>query len=486
MADATAPCTLSEAIALCNGKRNRDVASPIDILAVVVDLSKSKDPFPFVCLWIQDASLSSDTKALFSLKGYKALDRIQDLSITIGDVLRFNRVSLKEVESAAAGGSDATSYHFYHSWVDPEPGPDWCRLCHVGSDPNDSIETEIESVHDTMQTDPACLESLVAWYQQSDYFATRGGPALTPLLCQQRSLIHLHSLVGVTSNVVVKVIEFQRAVPPVTLARKRSSGSMLAPCSFALLSDVVGSMAFLDDENRFHSILEQAFQTCRPLRLTRVSAQSGRSLPRMRKDALDEVILVPTKLTQATLLDEHDTAAVSWGREDSQVGSTQSQIPITLIDQHANKKQRMVVSPLRDMLLWGSKYSLSQVSGDEARIQWIAALVQSSDGSLSSSSRASYGNVILTLLETAVLPGNPRVHATGSVVQKLCCDLTPDELTGDNNSYYGLYAFNILFSMWKDQVPLCWTLEPPVDGTSSYRVVHVSLPKLTVPSTYTE
>jgi hypothetical protein len=487
MAGATVPYALSEAVEACK-KRKMNVPastrdSPVDILGVVVDLSYSREPFPIACLWIQDPSLPPGIKALFSLRGSKALAFIRECEVSIGDVLRFNRVSLKEIETETTGG-DETIYHFHHSWTDPEAGPEWCRLGRIGSNSNSwSLTQDSLVTPDQMRTDEACLERLVTWYRESDYFSARANqnPCLSPLPCQQRSLVQLQSLIGIMSNVVVKVTDFQNATPNYELGRKRRHSST-TPCSFALLSDGACSMPFLDDESRFHTLLQQAVTTGRPLRLTRVSSQVGRNLVgKLRKDALDEVVLVPTKSTIATLLGDGD-AAQQWGAEESQVDPTQSQFPMSLTqrDPCHPSHHTIFLSPLKDIVLSGTNTSLAQVSDHpDACNRWVSALLETTGDASSSSS---YYSARITLeINLAMIPGRHQVvEADGSVVQKLCGDLSAAELMGKES--LRRHAYNIMVSMWREQVPLRWTLEQTLDETM-YRVVNVSLPKLVVGST---
>lgn len=498
MAGATVPYTLSEAAEVCK-KRKSDTLpstrdSPIDIVGMIVDLSYAREPFPIACLWIQDPSLPSGVKALFSLRGPKALDFIEECDVSIGDVVRFNRVSLKEIETET-GGED-TVYHFHHSWTDPEAGPEWCRLGRIEGISNGSFIQDVLAIPDQMRTDEACLEGLVDWYRESDYFSARGNqkPCLSQLPCQQRSLVQLQSLIGVVSNVVVKVTYFQNATPNYELGRKRRHSSIstpAAPCSFALLTDGGGrgSMPFWDDKSRFRTLLQQAVTTGRPLRLSHVSSQAGRclgqvSIGRIRKDALDEVVLVPTKSTMATLLQDGDAAL--WEPEESQVDPTQSQFPTALTHNpyqlEASRHHTILLSPIKDIvLLSGSNIntntstSLAQVSEHpDASTWWASALVEES-GDTPSSRR--YCSARVTLEAAAVLSGKQQVEASGSIVRKLCGDLSVEELVSGEDSFHR-HAYNILVSLYREQVPLRWTLEQAPEG--SCRVLNVSLRKLVI------
>jgi hypothetical protein len=495
MAGATVPYALSEAVDVCKKRKSETHAStrdsPIDIVGVIVDLSYAREPFPIVCLWIQDPSLPSGVKALFSLRGSKALAFIQECDVSIGDIVRFNRVSLKEIETETTGGED-TVYHFHHSWTDPEAGPEWCRLGRLGDNINGSFTQDVLVIPDQMRTDEACLERLVAWYRESDYFSARGNqnPCLSQLPCQQRSLAQLQSMIGVVSNVVVKVTDFQNATPNYELGRKRRHSSIstpAAPCSFALLTDGVCSMPFLDDKSRFRTLLQQAVTTGRPLRLTRVSSRVGRSLghvgTRIRKDALDEVVLVPTESTMAIFLQDGDAAL--WEPEESQVDPTQSQIPATPTHTPCQPSRNsghhtILLSPIKDIvLLSGSKTntSLAQVSEyPDASTRWASALVELGD-----TFSYRYCSTWVTL-EAAVLSGKQQqVEAGGSIVRKLCGDLSVEELVSGEESFHR-HAYNIMVSLYREGVPLRWTLEQAPEGTM-YRVVDVSLHKLEIGNT---
>jgi hypothetical protein len=497
MAGATVPYELSEAVDVCKKRIRETLAStrdsPIDIVGVVVDLSYTREPFPIACLWIQDPSLPPGVKALFSLRGPKALAFIQECKVSIGDIVRFNRVSLKEIETDITGGKDAV-YHFHHSWTDPEAGPEWCRLGHIGGNINGDFTQDFLVIPGQMQTDEACLERLVEWYRESVYFSARENqnPCLSQLPCQLRSLAQLQSLIGVVSNVVVKVTDFQNAPPNYELGRKRRHSSVsTAPCSFALLTDGVCSMPFLDDKSRFRTLLQQAVITGRPLRLTHVSSQAGRSrahVGRIQKDVLDEVVLVPTKSTMATLVQDGDAA--TWGPEESQVDPTQSQFPTNLTHNScqptSSRHRTILLSPIHDIVLLSdgsnthAHTSLAQVSEyPDAPTRWASALVESSGDTNTPSYR--YCSACVTLEATAVLSGKQEVKADGSIVQKLCGDLMVEDLVSGKESFHQ-HAYNIMVSLWRERVPLRWTLEQEPEGTM-FRVVNVSLHKLVIGNT---
>jgi hypothetical protein len=498
MAGGSVPYTLSEAVDVCKKRKGETLASakdsPIDIVGVVVDLSYTREPFPIVCLWIQDSSLPSGVKALFSLRGSKALAFIEECDISIGDVVRFNRVSLKEIETEITRGEDAV-YHFHHSWTDPEAGPEWCRLGRIEGDINVSFAQDALVIPDQMKTDEDYLERLVEWYRGSDYFSARGNqnPCLSQLPCQQRSLTQLQSLISVQSNVVVKVADFQKAAQNYELGQKRRHSSISTPVapSFALLTDGVCSMPFLDDKSRFRTMLQQAVTTGRPLRLTHVLSQAGRSLGqvslgRIRKDALEEVMLVPTKSTIATLLQDGDAAL--WEPEESQVDPTQSQFPANLTNipyqLEPSRHHTILLSPIKDIVLLSSSNtntSLAQVSEyPDASTRWASALVESCDTDTPSSYRYCSAWV---MLEAAVLSGKEQqVEADDSIVRKLCGDLSVEELGSCGEESLHRHAYNIIVSLYKDQVPLRWTLEQTLDGTMD-RVVDVSLHKLVIGNT---
>jgi hypothetical protein len=499
MAGETVPYTLSEAVDVCKKRQIDTLAStkdsPVDIVGVIVDLSYTREPFPIVCLWIQDPSLPSGVKVLFSLRGSKALTFIEECDVSIGDIIRFNRISLKEIEIDTTGGEDAV-YHFHHSWTDPEAGPEWCRLGRIEGDTSVALTQDVLAIPDQMQTDEACLERLVAWYRGSDYFSARGNqnPCLSQLPCQQRSLTQLQTLIGAESNIVVKANDFQSAAPNYELGLKRRHSSIstpAAPCSFALLTDGVCSMPFLDDKGRFRTLLQQAVTTGRPLRLTNVSSQAGRSLGqvslgRIRKDALDEVVLVPTKSTIATLLQDGDAAL--WEPEESQVDPTQSQYPANLThipyQLEPSRHHTILLSPIKDieLLVSGSntKISLAQVSEHpDASTRWASALMESGDTDTPSSYR--YSSAWVTL-EAAVLGGKQQqVEADDSIVRKLSGDLSVQELVSGEESFHR-HAYDIMVSLYREQVPLQWIVQQASEGTMS-RVINVSLRKLVIGNT---
>ena len=249
-------------------------------------------------------------------------------------------------------------------------------------------------------------------------------------------------------------------------------------------------MPFLDDKSRFCTILQQAVTTGRPLRLTHVSSQAGRSLGqvslgRIRKDALEEVVLVPTKSTIATLLQDGDAAL--WEPEESQVDPTQSQFPANLTHipyQTPSRHHTMLLSPIKDIvLLSGSNTNISlvQILGyPDASTRWASALVESCDTDTPSSYR--YCSAWVTL-EAGVLSGKEQqVEAGGSIVRKLCGDLSVEELVSCGEESLHRHAYSIMVSLYKEQVQLRWTLEQASEGTMD-RVVNVSLHQLVIGNT---
>jgi hypothetical protein len=140
---------------------------------------------------------------------------------------------------------------------------------------------------------------------------------------------------------------------------------------------------------------------------------------------LDEVVLLPTKSTIATLLQDGDAAL--WEPEESQVDPTQSQFPANLThipyQLEASRHHTILLSPIKDIvLLSGSNtdtnISLAQISEyPDAPTRWASALVESCDTDTPSSYR--YCSAWVTL-EAGVLSGKQQqVKADDSIIKAL-------------------------------------------------------------------
>lgn len=297
-AQGTTPCTIAQAICLCKGQQQRSSSvAPIDLVAIVVDVILS--PFQQSLVWIQDGSLTKNDDdehdsphgALFSFSNSAI---VQEHQVSIGDVVRFNRVALKGSRKHKNHHSDnktlfegsSVLYSFHHPWSDPEAGPEWFCLGHVDGTSGEFQPTQA-ILPDSMQTDSSYLQRLYHWYLTSSYFQVRQTttPLLSPLPCQLRSICDLsHSCVGVISHVHARVLDLQHVRPGssvvfalLTDATASTTTTTTGEGSvFTSESTLSGSMTsrdtilFRDDSGLFRDTLELAHVTQQVLRLTTV------------------------------------------------------------------------------------------------------------------------------------------------------------------------------------------------------------------------
>jgi hypothetical protein len=448
--DGTVPCSIVEAATRLKEREgcSTDRSCPVDLLSVVVHRSTLRPTATTICqLWLRDSSLPPEAQAVISFVGSnKAVEIIQERNINVGDVVRFNRISLREKKTSN------TFYEFCYDWQDPEAGPGFFRLGHIDSTTGSLKNTMDVPVPPSMTTDRNCLDRLVAWYRDSELSSKRS-EELTAPPCQYRSLGNLQNSLGVLSHIIARVSHVD-LVPQnarkLMGGKRRREGDRLSCC--ALLTDGRHVLSFLDNEGRFRSILQQAVHSEKPLRLSRVITKTS-------SDDDDEVVLVPTRESVAQLV----TEAEFQERLSQTAAATASQLPFSLTQASQAVVERdttvarthQVIAPMLDVRIGST--SLAKT----APTAWKPS---------------TFGSGRYYRSATVILDGEQRpqeVAVDGRILQALCGDVDLQE---------GEWSSRFLQGLLEERIPLRWTLEDTtrlgsLNGEAcKHRVVRVSLP----------
>jgi hypothetical protein len=443
-----APFGIREAIDILSEKRNvLPSSSSVDILAVVVSIIKS----PLVAsatsirkaeIWITDESLSPDESACVPLWGSSAISRIEQEQIAKGDVIRFNRVSLKK------RAQSSNTYCFVHSFEDPEPGLAWFRF----SSNNGSSHHRIP---ENMAMTPQRIQELKYFHQQSG----NGSFLLSPLRCKRRNLSEIQSSVGLLSNIAIRVKhhESQRSSPRAIKKRRRSSPVAQSTIGYATVADASTSdvtMTLVDLENRFSGNLRAAKATGQVLMLTNVSSRKQSDV-QVKNCALDEVILVPTKASVALLLSkENQTQSVV---PQSLPDGTQTQMPYSI------QGEIKVVSSILDISIGGKL--LQETRCMESPSSFLQNITTPD---------RKYRDATLHLesFGISVVQSIHSVFASSKIIKTLCGGIDPEELIRDET--IRIRAFKLVHALLREQVLLRWTIETSCEPSNVLKVV---LPK---------
>jgi hypothetical protein len=431
----TAPCTLEEAVSRLQERRGKEVstAAPVDLLAVVVNCTSGMVLDSPVVVWLGDGSLPINAAACMEFWGSKA-SYVRDQKIAIGDVIRFNRVSLRPITRNEDQTEELWTLHrFRHAWDDPEAGHELYLLGHIDAT-GSLVMTDIH-VPDSMSTERVCLHRLAAWYRRNVMSSARAiSERMETPPCQYRSLDALQTSLGITSHVVASVHGLVEN-PPDDERRKRKRSPVRNLC-YALLADAGHSIPFQIVDGRFQTVLQHAAETNQSIRLTHVKTQHASVRTVRSAITSDEVVLVATKHSTVEIVEERvlhrfpltfpvDTAATQLSAAEHLSGTALTVEVAALID-----------------IVIGSMSLVAHLTTDEA----VRPNVLISDA-----------------MEYAViLDDNTRLLADRSIVSVLC----GDQSLSDTKSW------PILQFIIEERVLLRWTV------SMGSRLVRVSLPTL--------
>jgi hypothetical protein len=451
----------------------------IDLLTVVVHVETPSSTL--VRLWISDASVDkSGHRAQILLFGKVNYDAIVDgLRVRAGDVMRFNRVDLR------ANDGDFTSpntHVFWHSIHDPDTGPLFFRLCHIDREldqvTSDALHGSI--VPTSMETDPACLEALVAWYRSSSIAGIKphASPLMHSIPCSHRTLADFHNTVGAIGHVVATVIQVVHAQATDTNRRLRKRKHKAAPRTVMVtLTDDNGSTLttlYLDhsslEHERFCRILCQVQGKRQPVRLSNVLTKSARDLPICLR-CPDEVVLLPTSHTTVSLVNDKE-AREFLSRGTRKPLSSQTQPPQDSVVQASTFDDHVIIanSAVYDMTFKG--VSLSNTRTNAWKLHGL--LVGSKD------KKSEYSSAFVALKVGAFKDSIVAV-ADGAIVKTLCGGLDTEEWSptskAGKSALYREIVWNLLHGLLTERIELQWRIQRSSDS-GTYRVTSVNLRKL--------
>jgi hypothetical protein len=478
----TIPHTILHAVEACRTEKRRRDDAPIDLLAVVVNVEQTDT---LGRLWIHDASLPQGQSAQILLLGKTKRDMVVDeLEIRPGDVIRFNRIDLRNDDDRTPN-----VFVFWHSFQDPEAGVEFFRLCHVDGFTG-RVDTSPEiSIPDSMQTNQGSLDELISWYRSSNLFVQ--STTLPPLPCQYRPLAALQSCLGVVGHVVAHVLQVEICAHIEKRRKRRKAPTAVEPTStiFATLTDDNGATMmtfYLDnsssDHQKFQAVLQQAENEKRPVRLSRVVTKSASRLRATLRT--DDILLVPTSETDVAFAENEDKVQYLSRKKN---GSTKSQDYMAMADLARNNKEILhILSPILDITV--KRVSLARQQKEYLNLDETSL---SLNGLFRAEERndegVSYSSATITLRDPDL--GEVHAEADGSILQILCGGLELSEWSPSRSicepavtpTAYHQLVRDMIRGLLTENVKLRWVIERIVvdrNVKSRYRVLDVSLPEL--------
>ena len=440
------PYTLAEAFELLKKRQERlkSNSHAIDILGIVSNISNSA-PLPGrsgvrKCqIWLADESLGSNSGTYesnqrtvrFVLFDSSEIARIAKENIQMGDILRFNNVTLKSFRGSS---------QFQFSSLDPEPGLSWFRLGSV-DDPiaytdNDIHASPQNSIPKSMMTSKERVVELADWYTKT---RTERLPPCVPrgLPTRKRSLDDLQSSVGLLSNVVVRVT-CVRVLPAASNSnyryRNRTNTWQRPPVAFASFVDDSGAtMSFIDSSGRFLSTLkisEKDNQTTRLL-VTNVSTACPSQPQRGLATSADEIVLVPTETTTMRVISDEKAL------DDSKSFTYGLKKPSDFV----------VHAGISDIFLNGISFKTTP-SVFSSSSEFLATLTDKDDGT--------FRRPLVYLERNEAQIGKEGIPALPSVLKTLCGSLDIVELS--NHETLCKYSIGLLQALLQKDTILEWTL----------------------------
>lgn len=459
------PYTIRGALDTLTSKTSVSPSAPVDLLAVVVSIisPSSATSTSKAKLWIADESISSQVSVCVILYGSTEVSRVTEEQISIGDVIRFNNLSLHK-----ATDHDDNDFQLVYSTIDPEPGLRWfCFGSLLAGDRCIKHDQSVDQkrIPDNMLTAPQRIQDLKTWFCNSRnkiFLST-----LSPIPCKKRLLSETQASLGLLSNLGVNVLHHEcqqtkilETPPSNSKKRKFASSISHASIGFATVTDSSGvKMSLIDLNNRFSDTLREAKDTGRVLLLTNISStkQSDIQCIQGKNCAFDEVILVPTRATVALLLSNEESQSsqnlVSYSLPND---ATQTQLP----GFNSDNQESTLVSSILDISINGKL--LHETKCMDSPTSFLKGMIR--DGS--------YVEVTLHL-ESFAEGGNHLVFAKPSILQTLCGGLEAKELITEER--LRLHVFKLVQALIREQVLLIWTIKR---NSKEAVVLKVVLPKI--------
>lgn len=485
------PCTLFDGFHILRRRQkyprnHEDASKAVDILGIVDNIStrrSSSTPSRLSrCqrsqIWLVDDSLkgmkshqSTDdisrqlfTSASFTLYGASEVARVDQEQIKAGDIIRFNRVALKNTSQ---------SMHFRFSSQDPEPGISWFRLGCINGD-RSFVENRFDG--DSESRTPAnmttCKErigKLVKWfvtYHQAPYLS-----ASNTLPTRKRLLSEIESTVGTLSNIKVTVTKVH-SEPGVMMNTNCNSGKRkrrlenFPPIAFASVTDQSEAiMSFVDVSGRFLEKLRSAKNRKdeTALVLTNVSTEYYKNLGGLTSSSKD-IVLVPTWNTCAHLLseDKSENQIFTNGASYSDVDTLQTRE--TIHDQTA--RETSIVSKIINIRVNGVSLNRSRSTFSEPS-KFLAMVLE--DGTCFRDAIIDLdGDSCYRKMSRTDIPAGP------DVLKILCGSLEADELKSDD--VLCKFSMGFMQNLVYGQVVLRWTLEKKRQNVKIVKVVLHQIP----------
>ena len=468
------PYSLAEAFELLKKRQERPKSNnhAIDILGIVSNISNSA-PLPGrsgvrKCqIWLVDESLGSSTRTSesnqrtvrFVLFDSSETTRITKENIKMGDILRFNNVTLKSFRGSS---------QFQFSSLDPEPGLSWFRLGSV-DDPiiyteNDIHASPQNSIPKSMMTSKERVVELANWYTNT---RTTRLPPCGPrgLPTRKRNLDELQSSVGLLSNITVRLM-CVRILPATSNSNyrygNRRNTRQRPPLAFASFVDESGAtMSFIDSSGRFLSTLKIAEKDNKTTRLmvTNVSTACPSQPQRGLATSANEIVLVPTDKSTMRVISDEKPLDESKKRKPFahhlNQPSTQEMLHDTDFVVHAG---------ISDMFLNGISFKTSPFVFASSST-FLTTIRDKNDGT--------FRGPLIYLDQNEGQVGNEGLLALPSVLKTLCGSLDIAELS--NHEILCTHSMNLLQALLQEDTILEWTLRKE---KTNLMIVKVTLHRL--------
>jgi hypothetical protein len=496
--EGSVPFSITEAIKiLCAENHDRKASRdrPVDLLAVVVEVAFLSN-FNAVCIWISDRSLATEehgsTRATVTLRGSQNIRGIREHAIRQGDILRFNRLSLRP-----AKGDLPKGYQFYHHFQNPEAGLPWIWLDSIYKKDHMTTAERLELIiPETMKTPVDCIQRLKAWASaESDFVVKTDVTPLAPTApVQKRSLSQAQESVGLLSDVVASVRSFHRhaVVPTFSARQKERLRARQSTYSVIVLTDQQTSVTLIDAENRYNSIFESSVGTDHILFLSSLKTQTA-NLIQPQRSGHGENLLVLTErstVTQATVHELFQGAGAGselWLRGKEYFRDDTSQ----LRDTQTPKDTILLDASIRDVRYQGE----CSVLQDWTPLQSLLITLMTVKQSLGTNPSDRIVTPVAVYLNTSQL-SSPLLVDDPMVLHILCCGSLFDNDHYRNEhrkrlrrtsspqkderclEYRATTGIGFLTSMIREGIVLHWTICVTVNerlGCDDYRVVNVSL-----------
>jgi hypothetical protein len=477
-------------INLCEAAAADESHDLVDIMGVVVDYSLRRrrqggsDPTTSAAVWIVDDSFPDFAgPAVVSIRGqFLSLlltcsrQSAGEMPWAVGDIVRFNQVRKTT--------ADDQQLHFEYPWADPNPLP-WVRLGHY----------DVDIVSDNRAQSPrleANVRQLTTWFRASPFTSpTSWNRHIMP--CQYRSCSELAAmcLAGpqdkVYSHVTCYVVDFISSPPHPPRPQRYKRGKQLPQHrsgvgTWAILADAVswraqsatpsqhsqGGCCTLLVPKKWQDCLRQCYEERTLIAISHVSCRRPNDSEVGLNLSIDQdsVVLIPTARTSIQPVPMPTAREVS--KQVPQAGQlshvTAFIHDIVFLPAGGETSQEPV--SMRELY--------HDAGGDNDRL--FRALAQAAvfrESSLEpGSNRPRYRCLAVTLgprdeQQLRVTINCPHVLA------RLYGDLSPSDWDdGDNMPLLCRLVVSLLSTLWRDHVPLSWTLLPNEDWPTDQSLAH--------------